>query len=76
MSGLSRRDKERLMRDLERQGARVRPTKSGWIFRTDRGTAGTHRSETHGNDRDAVRRDVERLGLVWPFTDRGRGATS
>lgn len=75
MSGLSRRDKERLMRDLERQGARVRRTRSGWIFRTDAGTAGTHRSPTHGNDLDAVRRDVRRLGLVWPFDDRG-GVTS
>lgn len=71
MSGLSRRDKARLIRDLERQGARVQPTKSGWIFRTDLGTAGTHRSETHGNDIDAVRRDVERLGLVWPFGGGG-----
>lgn len=67
MSGLSRREKARLMAELERQGARVKPTKSGWIFRTDRGTAGTHRSPTHHNDIDAIRRDVERLGLVWPF---------
>ena len=64
---MNARDKRRLIHELERQGARVKPTKSGWIIRTDLGTMGTHRSPAHGNDADAVERDVRRLGLSWPF---------
>lgn len=64
---LRKREKERLIRALEKQGARVTPTRKGWIVRTDLGTMGTHRSDAHGNDADALRRDVRRLGLSWPF---------
>jgi hypothetical protein len=72
MSGrLTKRDKARLIRALEKQGARVTPTRNGWIVRTDDGTMGTHRSESHGNDQDALRRDVRRIGLVWPFDKEG-----
>lgn len=64
---MNARQKKRLVRELEKQGARVTPTKSGWIIRTDAGTMGTHRSPAHGNDADAIRRDVRNLGLSWPF---------
>lgn len=66
---LGEQARKRLTKQLERQGARIKRTKSGWLVFTEQGTMGLHRSATsdsrHG-DR-ALRKDVERLGLTWPF---------
>lgn len=62
------REKARLVADLERQGARIKPTKSGWlVFYGDGPGVAIHRSpSSDGNGDKLVRSRIERTGLRWP----------
>lgn len=70
---LGERDKKRLVQSLERQGARIKVTKSGWVIFTQKGKMGLHKSESSDRNGDkSLRRDVERVGLEWPFGKGGK----
>jgi hypothetical protein len=60
--GLREKTKMRLADELTKQGASVRPTKSGYKAMTPLGIM----CSTRYGDM-LLRRDVERLGLTWPF---------
>lgn len=63
----------KLAAELEKQGARVKQTRSGYMVFTPLGTIAWHKSGSGSfNAEHNIRADVQRVGLVWPFKKKGK----
>jgi hypothetical protein len=60
------REAEKLIKQLERQGARVRRTKSGYAIFTDAGSMGFHLTTSDWRANKNIRAQLERIGLDCP----------
>lgn len=66
-NGMNRGDRLRLALHLEKQGARIKKTKAGFVAYVPTGTVGWHLSPSGPRNDWNLRKDIERLGLSWPF---------
>lgn len=64
---MKKNEYHKLAEKLEKQGARVRRTKSGYVVYTQLGSACWHVGQSENRSERNTKADIERLGLTWPL---------